>query len=230
MNKKTWSLLFLFIGFISAITFIVFRHSLPLYLAVILKIIPTLMMSAWIILIKLDRDNIFIFIGLLFSMLGDLFMELPGETFFMIGIVTNTLGIIFYTLFFYFSDKSSDWLRLIPVAIVMGVFYIILYDYLKELAIPVLVYCIIHTLFLWRSSARFGEEHISPASQYICFIGCVSVTISDFLLSLTIFGVIPNQVKFQITDMILWWSGLLMLMITSEIRRQKLRLAAKTSL
>lgn len=223
MNKRVLSALFLIIGCLSAIAFNFLRHSLPLYQAILLKTLPTLMMAAWIIVIRVDKYNVYILIGLLFSMLGDIFMEIPGELYFLIGIGTNTLGIVFYTVYFYLTDKSPDWIRLIPVAIVMGVFYIILVDYVGSLAVPVLAYCAIHTLFLWRSSARFGERDISPASQWVCFIGCVCVTISDFLLSLTIFGIIPNENKFQVTDMILWWSGLLMLTITAEIRRQQLR-------
>ena len=53
----------------------------------------------------------------------------------------------------------------------------------------------------------------------MCFIGCVMVTISDFLLSLTIFGVLPDKALYSVADMILWWGGLFMLMITAEIRR-----------
>ena len=229
MSKKNTSLLLLIIGLISAIIFIVFRHTLPLPVAVTLKVIPTLMMCLWIILVKLDKINIFIFVGLLFSMFGDVFMELNGQTFLIIGIIANTLGIICYTLYFFFSDKSLDIIRLIPVAIVMGVFYIILYNFLGELKLPVLIYCIIHTLFLWRSSARFGDIYIKPSSQYICFIGCVCVSISDFLLSLTIFGILQNIPMYEIVDMILWWSGLFMLMITSEIRRKEIRLRTKKS-
>lgn len=223
MNKKALSVLFLLAGIISAVLFMVFRHTVPLYLAIILKVIPTAMMCLWIVTVRLDKHNVFIFVGLLFSMIGDVFMEIPGDLSFIVGIGANTLGIVCYTLYFYFTDKSGDWIRLVPVAIVMGVFYIILYDYLGDLKIPVLVYCAIHTLFLWRSSARFGERYISAVSQWVCFIGCVCVTISDFLLSLTIFGIIPSANKYQVVDMILWWSGLFMLMVTAEIRRAKIK-------
>jgi uncharacterized membrane protein YhhN len=223
MSKKNVSLLLLIIGLLSAIAFIVFRHTLPLYITLVLKVIPTLMMCCWIIYVNLDKDNALVFVGLIFSMTGDVFMELNGDAFLIIGIIANTLGIICYTLYFYFSDRSLDIIRLIPVAIVMGVFYIILYNYLGDLKLPVLVYCIIHTLFLWRSSARFGDIYINPVSQYICFIGCVSVSISDFLLSLTIFNVLPTIPLYEIVDMILWWSGLLMITITAEIRRQSIK-------
>jgi len=223
MSKKNVSLILLIIGLLSAIAFMVFRHTLPLYITLVLKVIPTLLMCCWIIYVNLDKDNVLVFVGLVFSMIGDVFMELNGDTFLIIGIIANTLGIICYTLYFYFSDRSLDIIRLIPVAIVMGVFYIILYNYLGDLKLPVLVYCIIHTLFLWRSSARFGDIYIKPASQYICFIGCVSVSISDFLLSLTIFNVLPNIPMYEIVDMLLWWSGLLMITITAEIRRQSIK-------
>lgn len=213
------SIAFFCVGFVAVIAFNVFRHSVSLNAAVALKIVPSLMMCAWIILISLDKSNALIFIGLVFSLIGDVFMELPGETSFIIGIGTNTIGILCYAIHFYLSERSFDGLRLIPVAIVMGVFYLILFDYLDELAIPVLIYCMIHTLFIWRASARLGKGKIPFASQYLCFCGCVSITISDFLLSLTLFGVVRNDVKFQVVDMVLWWSGLFLLALTAEIHR-----------
>lgn len=219
MNKKCISILLLILGLVSAVLFNVFRYSLPLWQVIVLKMLPTFLMCVWLLLQKIDKANVLVFVGIILAMLGDVFMEIPGELFLIIGIIVNSLAIVTFTLYFYFSDRSGDWVRLIPVVIVMGVFYIILYDYLAELRLPVLVYCIIHTLFLWRSSARFGEEHISPTAQYVCFIGCVAVTISDFLLSLTIFGVLPVKGLYTVADMILWWGGLFMLMITAEIRR-----------
>ena len=133
MNKRLVSALLFIIGLASAVVFIVFRHSLPLRITVVLKMLPTFMMALWLITQKIEKANVMVFVGILLAMIGDLFMELPGETFLMIGIVVNTLAIISFTLYFYFSDRSGDWVRLIPVAIVMGVFYIILYDYLAEL-------------------------------------------------------------------------------------------------
>lgn len=213
--KKILSLMFLIVGVLSAVAFNIVRYTLPLNVVVLLKIVPTLMMSAWIVVMKPDRRTLVVLIGLLFSMIGDLFMELPGEPAFILGIGTNTLGVVFYALYFFITDKSRDLVRLVPPAIVMGVFYIILHDFTKQLAIPVLVYCIIHTLFLWRASVRFGKPQIRVSAQWVCFIGCVCVTISDFLLSLTLFGIIPNAVKYQVIDMILWWSGLFLLAVTA---------------
>ncbi|GHY52699.1 hypothetical protein VCSRO70_3456 [Vibrio cholerae] len=220
MNKKIINAIIVSLILVSAVLFNIFRHDIVLYQALILKAIPTLGMALIVLVSKPDKSNIFIAFGFVFSMLGDIFMEMPGEEYFLLGIATNTLGIVMYVLQFYRNENKIDWVRLIPVSIVMFVFYIILYDYLAGLKIHVMIYCLIHTIFIWRSSARLGKAEFSEKSQWICFIGSVSVTISDFLLSLTIFGIIKNQPKYEAIDMILWWSGLFMIMIATKIDKK----------
>ena len=63
MNKKVLSALFLAVGLVSAVLFMFFRHTMPLSVTVVLKVIPTLMMLAWIATMKLDRHNALIFVG-----------------------------------------------------------------------------------------------------------------------------------------------------------------------
>lgn len=215
--KKIYSKILLITGVLCALFYIYLHNRVSVPLLMILKTIPTINMCLWMLYKKLDKINIYIFLGIVFSMLCDIFMLLNMVT---VGMVCNMVALVFYTIYFVRSDPSLDILRVIPFTIILAAFYIILYPNLAENTIPVLIYCILYTVFLWRSSARIGEEHISPRSQWVCFIGCILLAGSDFLLSLMLFSLIPNSDLLYSIVMVCWWSGLYALMLTAELKRQ----------
>ena len=147
-------------------------------------------MCIWMIFKKVDTTNWPIFLGLISSLFCDVFMSLDMVT---IGMGCNMLALIFYTIYFLRSDPGLDLLKVIPFLIIFGVIYAFLYKNLEENKIPVLIYCILYVIFLWRSSARIGEEHISKLSQYVCFAGCVSMAFSDLILSITLFNLVASS-------------------------------------
>lgn len=216
MNKKYSKVLFI-VGLISAIGYMIFHNDAPLAISMILKTIPTIFMCLWMIIKKLDKINIFIFIGLILSLMCDVFMLLDLVT---IGMGCNMIALVFYTIYFVRSDPSLDIYRIIPFALILSILYVILYNTLGSDKIPVLIYCILYVLFLWRSSARIGEENISKLSQWVCFSGAILLAGSDFLLSLMLFSVISNSDMLYIIVMFCWWSGLFLLMVTAELKKQ----------
>lgn len=215
--KKIYSKVLLITGILSALLYIFLHNRVSVPLLMVLKTIPTINMCLWMLSKKLDKYRIFIFIGIVLSMLCDVFMLLNMVT---VGMLFNMIALVFYTIYFVRSDPSLDLLRVIPFTVILTLFYIILYPNLAENTIPVLIYCILYTIFLWRSSARIGEEHISPKSQWVCFIGCVLLAGSDFLLSLMLFSLIPHSDLLYSIVMVCWWSGLFALMLTAELKRQ----------
>lgn len=220
MKLKIVAVLFFVLAIISGALFLILANNVSIILRIVFKIIPTLMMCTWMIIKIIDKTNWPIFVGLLLSMMCDIFMALSGNMFLAGGIIANMLALIFYALYFYRSDPGLDLFRILPIFIVLGIFYFVLYDYLGTYKIPVLVYCLIYVVFMWRATARLGDKSISKYSQQVCFLGSILVTVSDCLLSFIIFNVIPNKDKFHYMVMILWWSGLFMLMITAEIKRK----------
>lgn len=215
--KEKYSKILLIIGILSAISFFILKDSAPLIITVILKTLPTMSMCIWMIIKKLDKINWPIFTGLAFSLLCDVFMALNLIT---LGMGCNMLALIFYTVYFVKSDPGPDLLKVIPFTIIFSIIYIVLYNNLEENKIPVLIYCILYIVFLWRSSARIGEKNISRRSQYICFAGCASMAISDMILSLTLFNVINDTKLLYIVVMFFWWLGLYLLMVTAELKKQ----------
>lgn len=220
MNKKIASIILFNIGFIAAFLFITLRQSILTILSIFLKITPTLMMCIWLFIMSIDKSNWMIFFGLLFSMACDIFMALNGPLFLAAGIISNMIALIFYTIYFIRSDTDLNLVRIFSFIIVIGVIYLILFDYLGQFKIPVLIYCLIYIIFMWRSASRLGDSTISVTSQYACYIGCTAIVTSDALLSALIFNIIPTERKYQSLVMILWWGGLFLLMVTAEIKRK----------
>ena len=221
MAKKSESVILLVVGVLSCVGFLRFQGTIPLPLEIALKIIPTLMMCVWMLINRLDKINWPIFVGLIFAFIGDISMSLPGAIFVPVGIGFNMLALIFFTVYFIRSDPSLDLLRVIPFAIIMGILYAILYSHLGGNKIPVLVYCLLYIVFLWRASARLGDKDISKRSQLICFFGSLIIATSDSFLSMVMFGVMTKTILLQIVIMGMWWTGLLLLMVTAELKKRR---------
>jgi len=222
MSKKIMSMILVLIGVVSGIVFLRFQGTIPLPVEIGLKIMPTFTMCAWLFINKLDNKNWLVFTGLIFSFLCDISMSLPGTMFLTPGIGCNMLSLIFFTVYFLHSGRNLRLIRVIPFAIIMGILFGILYNYLGANKIPVLVYCILYIVFLWRASARLGDNSILVRSQLICFFGSLIIALSDSLLSMVLFGVVGKIFLLQIVIMCLWWTGLFLMMVTARIEKKKI--------
>lgn len=222
MRQKIVAAVLFCIGVASAAVFIAYYYRLPLPLTLALKIIPTAMMCLWMITKRLNGTNWPIFVWLVLSALCDAFMVYDGTFYLVAGIAANMLALVFYTIYFVRSDPSGDFPRLVPVALVLGAFYFILYDSLGSFRLAVLAYILLYIVFMWRASARLGDKSISILSQYACFLGSVIITTSDCVLSLLVFGVLPDKDKYHYLVLVFWWAGLYLLMITAEDKRKKM--------
>lgn len=229
MKQKIIATILFCIGVASATLFILYYYKLPLGVTMALKIIPTAMMCVWMIIKRLTGTNWPIFVGLILSALCDAFMVFDGSFYLIGGIAANMLALVFYIIYFVRSDDSGDFVRLVPVALVLGAFYFILYDSLGSFKLPVLAYILLYTVFMWRASARLGDKTISLLSQYACFLGSVIITTSDCVLSLLIFGILPDKDKYHYLVLVFWWAGLYLLMITAEDKRKKMASSATST-
>ena len=221
MIKKSESVVLLALGVVSAISFLRFQGTILLPVEIVLKIIPTISMCVWMLINKLDKISWPIFVGLIFSLLCDISMSLTGTIFITAGIGCNMLALIFFTVYFIRSDPSLDLVRIIPFAIIMGILFGILYNHLGVNKLPVLAYCLLYIVFLWRASARLGDKDISKRSQLICFFGSLIIAASDSFLSMVLFGVMTKTILLQIIIMCMWWTGLVLLMVTAELKKRR---------
>ena len=134
-----------------------------------------------------------ILIGLFFSWLGDLFLLLDskGTIFFIAGLVSFLITHIFYILYFLSIDNSApSLLKKQPLLIVLTLCYgsalvVLLFPYLGELKIPVIVYAtVICTMLL--SSLHIYYKTEKPANLFF-FLGAALFVISDSLLAVNKF-------------------------------------------
>jgi len=228
-SKVQWTLVegvLLVLGVASGLLFLFFKADLPLVVRIYLKILPISLMAVWILSRRLDRTNMAIFAGLVCAVLGDATLEL-GSGAFVPGIVLNVAALVCYTVYFVLTDHRLLLGRLVPPLVILGGIYALLLPSLGSYGLPVGVYCLVYVVFLWRSASRIGDPEVSVLSQWVCFAGCLIITLSDALLSLQIFHPSDHWYASPFLSMALWWGGQLMMTITAEIREKKRRAAVR---
>lgn len=224
MKQRTLGFGFLAVGLACAVSYIAFGAGLPLAAEIGLKVAPTVLMCAWMLVKKVDSTDVFILIGLAFSMLCDFFMALPDSgRYTVFGMASNALGLVFYTIYFVRTDSSSDLLRFIPPAFLMAMFFWIISPNLAENRWPTLGYCVLYAVFLWRAASRIGDPDIGRNAQIASYAGSMALALSDCVLSLTVFGLVSAHPAIHGAVMVLWWGGLVLLTVTADIKTSAAR-------
>ena len=187
-----------FLYFLAAIIFcyaVIIENDL---LRTIAKPIPLIIL---LITVKpTDRFSILIFIGLIFSLLGDIFLMKVIDIF-LLGLVSFLIAHIFYIIAFTGRNKKIDLLSSIPIyfiAIVLGYYF---YPHLGDMMIPVFVYIFVIMTMVWRSytQRKFNKYAI------FAFIGAVLFAVSDTNIALTKF--IQDYEYSKIVTIIFYWSA-----------------------
>ena len=134
-----------------------------------------------------------ILIGLFFSWLGDIFLLLDskGSIFFIAGLVSFLITHIFYILYFLsIGNSAPSLLKKQPLLIVLILCYgsalvVLLFPYLGELKIPVILYAaVICTMLL--CSLHISRKLPAPSNSYF-IAGALLFVLSDSLLAINKF-------------------------------------------
>jgi len=161
-----------------------YTNSLSSRLKYIFKPLTTILVIAIAGFQQYESQNLYgylIIAGLVFSLLGDIFLMLPKDKFVQ-GLASFLIAHIFYIVAF--SSGFGPFLEigyLIPAVIYASVFLWILLPKTGKMKIPVLIYALVLMVFLWQALGRFyylGNQ----ASLYI-IIGAVLFVISDTILA-----------------------------------------------
>ena len=129
--------------------------------------------------------KIFIVSGLLFSLLGDIFLIYP-EQHFKNGLIAFLIGHVCYIIAFSVSTNSHFTFWLFILIITVGAIYLrIILPYSGKMKIPIIIYIIIIMIMVWTAIQRF---HNDPTLRTILpAIGAVLFMISDAVLALNKF-------------------------------------------
>jgi uncharacterized membrane protein YhhN len=140
-----------------------------------------------------SRQNTFI-AALFFCWLGDVFLMIEGERYFMLGLSAFLIGHMLYIASYRalrVKNISEGLLNTqkvrfsLPIILAGTGLVSILYSHLGALKIPVMIYALVLTVMVLQALFRFGFT--SSKSFSLVFIGALFFMISDSLLAINKF-------------------------------------------
>ena len=123
--------------------------------------------------------------GLLFCLVGDVFLALPQDKMFLLGLVSFLVGHIFYIIGFFSVAHINTWTWLgTPIVLVCsGYVYFWLKPHLGTMKVPVLVYIIVITIMLSGAWSILGESNLAGLGRVIVFSGASCFYVSDLFVA-----------------------------------------------
>ena len=124
-------------------------------------------------------------LGLIFCLGGDVFLALPQDRMFLMGLVSFLLGHVLYVVcFFYVADTSHwTWIGGLVGLLVSGLVFWWLRPHLGSMLIPVIAYIIVITVMVVGAWTVLGDAKLSYAGRLLVFIGVVSFYLSDLFVA-----------------------------------------------
>lgn len=149
----------------------------------IFKPFTMLLLIGYIVLAGLPNNTfaLAMFVGLLFSLMGDVFLMLPKDRF-IEGLASFLVAHIAYIVAFYqLLDWQVTWWWALFLIGFAAVFYRLLQPNLGALKLPVIVYISVIITMVWMAGELFwqGSSYLSAA----LFIGAVVFASSDSVLA-----------------------------------------------
>ncbi len=192
----------LVIGLISALLFIAEVGKESVVVRVILKSVPLLCLIAWVRLATRDRYATLILAGLIFSLAGDVLLEISDDLF-VPGLIAFLIGHVWYIAAFVSAARELKLPRLLPFAAWVVLAYLLLLPNLNDMAVPVAAYVIVIGAMMWRSSAIVDRP--VQAWQWFALIGAILFGLSDTLLAFKKFSGVTLGPTFTVIG--LYWLG-----------------------
>jgi uncharacterized membrane protein YhhN len=132
------------------------------------------------------RYKYLIIAGLIFSLIGDIFLMLPVDLF-IAGLLSFLVAQLIYTYAFRTGRPLRfKFLAMLPLAIYGVIIYWILLPGLSGMELPVGVYVIVILTMAWQAWDQWDDKRARWA--LLAFIGAVLFVISDSILALNKFG------------------------------------------
>ena len=123
--------------------------------------------------------------GLIFCLAGDVFLALPQDSAFLMGLVSFLLGHVFYVIgFFYVAEPSQwTWIGCLVGITVSGSVFLWLRPHLGAMLIPVMAYIIVITVMVIGAWTVLGDAGLSYAGRLLVFTGAVGFYLSDLFVA-----------------------------------------------
>jgi len=124
-------------------------------------------------------------IGLIFCLGGDVFLALPQERMFLLGLVSFLLGHVLYMVGFFYVADVSQWTMVgcLVGLLVSGLVFWWLRPHLGSMLVPVIAYIIVITVMVIGAWTVLGDTKLSYAGRLLVFVGAVSFYLSDLFVA-----------------------------------------------
>lgn len=148
-----------------------------------------------------------LFIGLVFSVAGDVIIFFKKSLCFIIALLCFTCTHIAYTLCFLFYANFSliDIGTGIAILLIGLLFYKYFFPRLKKLKIPVAAYVIIISLMIWRALSTLYNSSLSITQGIFIVTGSILFYVSDIVLGFNMF--VKPVKKFVLINLTLYYLG-----------------------
>lgn len=129
--------------------------------------------------------TLFIIIGLLFCLGGDVFLALPQDRMFLFGLISFLLGHVCYVIgFVWIAGPSKMTLIGIIVTMVLGGFiYVWLKPHLGIMKKPVIAYILVISFMFTGAWSVLGMQQQPFMARLLIFAGAASFYISDIFVA-----------------------------------------------
>jgi uncharacterized membrane protein YhhN len=124
-------------------------------------------------------------LGLIFCLGGDVFLALPQERMFLLGLVSFLLGHVLYVGCFFYVADTGPWTGVgaLVGALVSGLVFWWLRPHLGTMRVPVIAYIIVITVMVVGAWTVLGDSSLSYSGRLLVFIGAVSFYLSDLFVA-----------------------------------------------
>ena len=201
----------LLFALISGLVFIYGLYIDSTALRLLTKGLPVIALIFWLRSAPQGEYRRWISIGLLFSLGGDILLDIPEAQLanqFVFGLGSFLIGHLAYV-----AAYTSDTRRLAPMALLIALacggsmFWVLNSkpEGLGPLLIPVALYALTITAMLWRALARLGVDGIPRNSALLAAAGALLFVISDSMIGINRFVQPFDEARYAI--IITYWLG-----------------------
>ncbi|GAG40673.1 unnamed protein product, partial [marine sediment metagenome] len=127
----------------------------------------------------------FLLMGMIFCLGGDVFLALPGKKMFLYGLVSFSLGHVFYGVTFFYTAGINQWTGagLAISLLAGGGVFLWLRPHLGFMKIPVIFYMLVITAMVVGAWSVVGAGELKPAGRLAAFVGALGFYVSDVLVA-----------------------------------------------
>ena len=127
----------------------------------------------------------FLLIGLIFCLGGDVFLALPQDKAFLMGLVSFLLGHVFYVICFFYAADISHWTGIGCLAglLVSVPVFMWLRPHLGPMLRPVIAYIVVITIMVVGAWTVLGDTNLNNSGRLLAFTGAVCFYFSDLFVA-----------------------------------------------